>query len=35
MLGGGSRKYRYVAVWLTTPPDQGRTVRLSEVKVFE
>jgi hypothetical protein len=34
VLGSGSAKYRYVALWITTPPAKGSTVRLSEVQVF-
>jgi hypothetical protein len=33
-LGAGTTKYRHVLLWLTTPPTDGFTVRLSEVRVF-
>jgi hypothetical protein len=33
-LGAGTTKYRHVLLWLTTPPTDGFTARLSEVRVF-
>jgi hypothetical protein len=33
-LGGGSTKYRHVLLWFTTPPTDGPTVRVSELKVL-
>ncbi len=33
VLGGGTAKYRYVLLWLTTPPEDGPTVRISDVKL--
>jgi hypothetical protein len=33
-LGGGSTKYRRVLLWFTTPPTDGLTVRVSELKVL-
>jgi len=34
VLGGGSAKYRYVLVWLTTPPDKGPTVKISDLQLL-
>ena len=34
VLGGGSAKYRYVLLWITTPPDGGPTVRISDVDLL-
>lgn len=34
VLGGGSVKYRYVLLWLTTPPSEGTTVRISDLKLL-
>jgi hypothetical protein len=31
---GRTRRYRYVLVWITVPPTEGRTVRLSEVQIL-
>jgi hypothetical protein len=33
-LGAGTTKYRHVLLWLTQPPTDGFTARLSEVRVF-
>jgi hypothetical protein len=33
-LGAGTTKYRHVLLWLTTPPTDGFTARLSEVRVL-
>jgi hypothetical protein len=33
-LGAGTTKYRHVLLWLTSPPSDGFTARLSEVRVF-
>ena len=34
IIGGGSKKYRYVLLWFTKPPDKGPTVRISNIKLF-
>lgn len=34
VLGGGSVKYRYVLLWITTPPRSGTTVRISDLKLL-
>lgn len=34
VLGGGSAKYRYYVLWLTTPPDAGPTVRLKDLELL-
>jgi hypothetical protein len=34
VLGGGSVKYRYYVIWITTPPDAGPTVRLQDLKLL-
>jgi hypothetical protein len=33
-LGSGTTKYRHVLLWFTTPPTDGLTVRVSELKLF-
>ena len=33
-LGSGSTKYRHVLLWLTAPPSDGSTVRISELKLL-
>jgi hypothetical protein len=30
-LGSGNTKYRYVLLWFTTPPKEGKTVRIAEL----
>ncbi len=34
ILLGKNRRYRYVLLWITVPPAEGRTVRLSDVKIL-
>lgn len=34
ILLGKTRRYRYVLLWITVPPTEGRTVRLSDVKIL-
>jgi hypothetical protein len=34
VLGGGTHKYRYYLLWLTTPPSAGPTVRISELAFY-
>jgi hypothetical protein len=34
ILLGKTRRYRYVLLWITVPPAEGRTVRLSDVKIL-
>jgi hypothetical protein len=31
---GKTRRFRYVLLWITVPPSDGRTVRLSDVKIL-
>jgi hypothetical protein len=33
-LGSGTSKYRHVLLWFTTPPKDGLTVRVSELKLL-
>jgi hypothetical protein len=33
-LGSGTSKYRHVLLWFTTPPTDGLTVRVSELKLL-
>jgi hypothetical protein len=33
-LGSGTTKYRHVLLWFTTPPKDGLTVRVSELKLL-
>jgi hypothetical protein len=33
-LAGDGHKYRYVLVWLTTPPKSGPTVKINELKLL-
>jgi hypothetical protein len=33
-LGAGTTKYRHVLLWLTAPPTEGSTVRISELKIL-
>ena len=33
-IGAGTSKYRHVLLWLTAPPSDGSTVRISELKVL-
>jgi hypothetical protein len=33
-LGAGSSKYRHLLLWFTTPPTDGLTVRVSEIKLL-
>lgn len=33
-LGSGTTKYRHVLLWITTPPKDGLTVRVSELKLL-
>ena len=33
-LGGGSTKYRHLLLWFTTPPTDGTTVRVTELRVL-
>lgn len=35
VLGGGSAKYRYVLLWVTTPPSGGPTVKVSELDLLK
>jgi hypothetical protein len=34
ILLGKTRRYRYVLLWITVPPAEGRTVRLADVKIL-
>jgi len=35
VLGAGTSKYRHLQLWITTPPSEGRRVRISELSLFE
>ncbi len=34
VLGAGTAKYRYVLLWFTTPPDDGPTVEIADLKLL-
>lgn len=35
VLGAGTSKYRHLQLWITTPPSEGRRVRITELALFQ